>query len=217
MTPASWNSSHRSFPSRVRSPTPAKHGNAAVLHRDVVDQFLNENGFADTGAAEQSDLAALQERLNQVDDFDSGLEHFESGGLIVEQRRRAVNRIVRLADERPKLIDGLAEHVHHAAKRRPADRNGDARAGVEGLHAANHAFGRLHGNGAHAAFAKVLLHFDGDVDRLGNVEAFARDANGVVNGRQVSRFKLNVEHRSNDLDDVSDGCVFLCHAFSYAP
>ena len=57
-------------------------GNAAVLHGDVVDQFLNEDGLADAGAAEQSDFAALQEGLNQVDDLDAGLKHFESGGLI---------------------------------------------------------------------------------------------------------------------------------------
>jgi hypothetical protein len=30
----------------------------------------------------------------------------------------------------------------------------------------------------------------------------------------MSRFKLNVEHRPNHLHNVSDGCVFLCHAFS---
>ena len=39
-----------------------EHGEAAVLLGDVVDQFLNDDGLADAGAAEQSDLAALQER-----------------------------------------------------------------------------------------------------------------------------------------------------------
>jgi len=58
------------------------------------------------------------------------------------------------------------------------------------------------------------LYFDGDIDRLGNIEAFAGDANGVVNGGQMSRFKLKVEHGSDDLDDVTNTCVFLCHAVS---
>src|SRR5262249_20160378 len=59
-----------------------KDRHAAVLHRDVVNQFLNENGLADAGAAEEADLAALQEGLNEVDNFDAGLEHLERGGLL---------------------------------------------------------------------------------------------------------------------------------------
>src|ERR1017187_8633222 len=106
--PDSCISSHRSLPSRVRSPTPektetppcfmamldqrhfglrvivrvhdagllhlepqvvafagalahaGKDRNAAVLHGDVVNQFLNDDFFADARAAEQADLAAAQ-------------------------------------------------------------------------------------------------------------------------------------------------------------
>src|SRR5580700_6569394 len=47
-----------------------KHRNAAMLHRDVVDQFLNQHRLADARPAEQSDFPALQERLNQVNNFD---------------------------------------------------------------------------------------------------------------------------------------------------
>src|ERR1700692_3635018 len=122
-----------------------------------------------------------------------------------------------VADDRPELIHWLAETIHHTAKRRAADWHGDTGAGVICLHSADHAFGGLHRNGAHATFAKVLLHFDDDVERFGNVVAFARDANGVVYGRQVAGLKLNVEHGSDDLDDVPYRCDFLCHAFSYFP
>src|SRR5271155_5514191 len=37
-----------------------EHRNSAVLHGDVVDQLLNQHGFSDARAAEQTDLAALQ-------------------------------------------------------------------------------------------------------------------------------------------------------------
>ena len=49
-----------------------------MLLGDVVDQFLNDDGLADAGAAEQTDLAALQKRLDQVDDLDAGLEHLRA-------------------------------------------------------------------------------------------------------------------------------------------
>ena len=118
------------------------------------------------------------------------------------------------AVDRPELVDGLAEDVHHAAQRRAAHRNGDWLARVVSFHAAHHAFGWLHGDGAHAAFAEVLLHFGGNVQRFGNVEAFAGDTHRIVNCRQVTRFKLNIEDRSDDLDDCRPMPLasFLCHA-----
>ncbi len=47
-----------------------------MLHGDVMNQLKNQNGFADTGAAEQSDFAALDVRLHQVNNLDAGLKHF---------------------------------------------------------------------------------------------------------------------------------------------
>ena len=55
------------------------------------------------------------------------------------------------------LVDRLADDVEHAAEGRAAHRHGDGPAGVDGLHAAHHAFGGLHGDAAHAAFAEMLL------------------------------------------------------------
>ena len=65
---------------------------AAVLHGDVVDQLHDDDGLADARAAEQSDLAAAQIRLEQVDHLDAGLEHFEPRRLVFERGRRPVNR-----------------------------------------------------------------------------------------------------------------------------
>ena len=64
-----------------------EHGHAAVLHGEVVDEFLNDDGLADAGAAEQSDLAAAEIRLEQIDHLDAGLEHLQFGGLLLEGRR----------------------------------------------------------------------------------------------------------------------------------
>src|SRR6266852_160140 len=188
-----------------------ENGNTAVLHGDVVNQFLNQNGFADAGAAEEADFAALQKWLDEVDDFDSGLKHFEGGGLIVQQRRGTVNGIVGVAGERTELVDRLAENVHHAAERGAADGDGDAVAGIHGFHTADQAFGGLHGDRAHAAFAEMLLDFGGDVDGLGHVEAVAGDTHRVVNRGEMTRFKLNVQHRSDDLDDVAGSADCCCH------
>ena len=69
-----------------------EYGDAAVLHGDVVDQFLNDDRLADAGAAEQSDFSAAKIRLEQVDDLDSRLEHLLRGRLLFECRGQAVDR-----------------------------------------------------------------------------------------------------------------------------
>ena len=59
-----------------------EHRIAAVGLGDVVDQFLNQHGLADAGAAEQADLAALGIGREQVDDLDAGDENFGFGRLV---------------------------------------------------------------------------------------------------------------------------------------
>ena len=136
-----------------------------MLKRDVVDQLHDDDGLAHARAAEQSDLAALQERLDQVDDLHPGLEHFHRRRLLVEARRLAMNGITLGGIDRAKLVHGIADDVEHAAQRLAADGNGDRAAEVQRFHAAHHALGRLHGDAAHAALAQLLLHFQDDVER----------------------------------------------------
>src|SRR6266446_322178 len=75
--------------------------NASVLHGHVVNQFLNKHRLAHAGAPEEPDLPALQERLDQVNDLNPGLEHFEVRRLIHQQRRGTVNLVVGIAREWP--------------------------------------------------------------------------------------------------------------------
>ena len=100
----------------------------------------------------------------------------------------------------------------HAAQRLFAHGHADGPAEVDGLHAADHAVGGFHGDGAHAALAQVLLHFEDDVDGRGHVEAVAGDAQRLVDGRHRRFFKLHVYGRTGDLDYFAD--VF-CHCFAF--
>ena len=82
-----------------------------MLGGHVVDQLLDQHGLADTGTAEQADLAALGVGSQQVDDLDAGLQNFscrfllrKAGGLAVDG---PVGQIVR------RFIDVL-RHLHGA-------------------------------------------------------------------------------------------------------
>ena len=59
-----------------------EHRDTAVQLGDVVDQFHDDDGLADAGATERADLAALQERADQIDDLDAGGKHLRRSGLI---------------------------------------------------------------------------------------------------------------------------------------
>ena len=102
------------------------------------------------------------------------------------------------------LIDGLADHVHHAAERAPAHGDGNRPALIDGVHAAHHAFGGFHRDATYAAFAEVLLHFENHVDGSGHGKAVAHDSHGLINRRQVAFVKLHVDGRPRNLNHMSD-------------
>ncbi len=201
---------------------PGEHRHAAVLHGDVVDQLLDDDGLPDTGAAEQPDLAAAQVRLEQVDDLDARLEHLQLGRLILEGRRRAVDRPAFLGVDRPiREVDRFTEHVHDAAERRRTDGHRDRRTGVDDLHAAAHAVGRLHRDRPYAVLAEMLLYFRDDVDDVPGVARLRHDADGVVDGGEIAPRKFDVDHGPDDLDDFPDLLCCCCRcshmAFSDFP
>ena len=77
-----------------------------MLLGDVVDELLNDDRLADAGATEESDFAALEEGLDEIDDLDAGLEHFGAGGLLIEGRSQAMNRHAGFGAMGPRLSTG---------------------------------------------------------------------------------------------------------------
>ena len=75
-----------------------------------------------------------------------------------------MDRPVLFGLDRAAAVDRLADQVEHAAQRGLADRHRDRRAGVDAVHAADHAVGAAQGHAAHAAAAELLLHFAGQVE-----------------------------------------------------
>ena len=174
---------------------------AAVAHRDVVDQLHDEHGLADARAAEEAGLAALGVGLEQVDDLDAGLEHLGRGGQLGEGRGQAVDRGALLDVERAHRVDGLADDVEDAAEDLAPDRRGDRRAGVGGDHAAHHALGGLHRDGAHRVLAEVLGDLEDGVDHLRPARRLDLlvDDQRVHQCRQLAGLEFNVDDRADHL------------------
>ncbi len=151
-----------------------------MLQRDVVDQLLDEDGLAHTGAAEEADLATLHVRRDEVDDLDPRLEGLDLRREVAECRRVTMDRpALDALRHRPGLVDRFADHVPEASERRGPDRNRDRGAGVDAHRAAREAVGRVHRDRADTVVAEVLLYLRderaarvafGDLDLEGRVD-----------------------------------------------
>ena len=107
--------------------------------------------------------------------------------------------------DRARLVDRLADDVHDAAERLVADRHRDRLAGVGHLLAADEAFGRVHGDGAHGVLAQVLGDFEHQA--LALVLGLER----VQDLRQMA-VELHVDDGAHHLTDLTD-LVARCHCF----
>src|SRR5207237_780990 len=114
--------------------------------------------------------------------------------------RLAMNGAALGGVDRTHLIHGLADHVEHAPQRFFTHRDHHGLAQVGGLHAAHQAVGGRQRDGAHAALADVLCDLADDVDRVGDVESFAGNANCSTDYGNVSLGKLHVDGRSGHLN-----------------
>jgi len=87
-----------------------------VLFGDVVDQFEHVHGLADTGAAEQADLAALGVRREQVDDLDARDQDLGFRRLFDIGWSFLVDGAQMGAVERTGFVNRLADHIHDTAQ-----------------------------------------------------------------------------------------------------
>jgi peptide chain release factor 1 len=136
----------------------------------------------------------------QVDHLDAGLEHLGLGAELFKLGGRAVDGVALFGGHGAHFVNRIAQHVHDAPQGLFAHGHRDGRARVFGVHAARQAVGRAHGHGAHGVVAQVLLHLERqvNVDLLAAHLVFARDLEGVVDGRQLAGRELDVHHGADD-------------------
>ena len=171
-----------------------------MLGRDGRDEFLNQDGFADTCTAEKSDLAALCIRGQKVDDLDARFENFRRGALFGECGRFAVDAV-----EFPRhlafAVYGFAERIHDAPDDLLADGHHDARSRRFNLQSARKPFRGLQRDTAAHAAGTVRKHFDVYLSvPVQNVQKL------VLIGKVI--VELDVHDRTDNLYDCSDILFF---------
>jgi peptide chain release factor 1 len=111
----------------------AEDGVTTVSLGDVVNQFLNQDSLADTGTTEETNLTTTSVGGKKIDDLDTSLENFGSGGLVNEFGSLSVNGEELLGLDGTTLVDGLTNDVDDTAKDFLTDGNGDGSTSVNDL------------------------------------------------------------------------------------
>ena len=131
-----------------------------MFHRDVIDQLLNNDGFADAGAAERADFSAFRKRTDEIDDFYSSFQNRSLHVLLGEIRCLAMNRIAFREFNRAAIVNRIARDVKEAAEHAFAHWHGDRPACVGHAHATLQPFGTRHRNCPYPIVTKMLLHLE---------------------------------------------------------
>ena len=211
MTPLSWNSSQRSLPSRVRSPTPANTDTPPCFMAMLWISSRMMTVLPTPAPPNRPILppcrygSSRSMTLMPVSNICSSVDCSSSVG-----RRRGGSASA------PSTAPGgpgspPARRARSCTRPSVAGPTGTEIGAPVSIdrHAALHAVGRLHRDRAHAVLAEVLLDFGDDVDRLAAVAPSDDDAHGVVDRRQVPACELDVDDRADDLDDLADFAVPL--------
>ena len=163
---------------------------------DIVDQFHDDNGLADAGAAEQANLAALGVWRQQIDYLDAGGQNFRFRRLIDEGRRGVMDGGAALGYHRAAIVDRVADHIDDTPQGFGSHRHHDWRAGIGDFLAANKTFGGVHGDGANRRLAEMLGHFE-------DQQAVAQIAvKGIENGGKIA-FKLHIDDSADNLSNLA--------------
>ena len=171
---------------------------------NVVDQFHNQNGFANTGTTEQTNFTTFGVRGEQVDHFDACFQDHRFRGLLRKLRSVLMDATFRCLAESFALIHRLTDHVQDPAQSGTAHGNGNWTGSIGHLLTANQTFGRVHSDGTNCALAQVLGNFEHQ--RLAAIVC----CQSVQNLRQIA-IKLNV---NNGADHLSDFAFCICHVVS---
>src|SRR5262249_58443833 len=130
-----------------------------MLLRDIVYQLHDQDCLAHACSAKQTYLSALQEWLEQIDDFDAGYEHLEVGSLVLKSWSVSMDRVSGCRGYRAEFVDGLTDNVEDPAERGGADWNAHPLPGIDGFYAPPQALRPLPGDPSSPSLAPGLLDF----------------------------------------------------------
>jgi hypothetical protein len=172
------------------------------------DQLLKNNRLAQPSTAEQTSFATPNERSQQIDNLDTGLEDFCVGGQFRNGWSSSVNGPVFVSGDGTTLIDRITQNIEYATERSAAYRNRNWPSQVDAILTAHQSVRATESNTTNLATTEVLLHFACEVDP--NPLFISRNLYSVINRREFVLWKLCVKGRAYNLAN-STHVLFSCN------
>lgn len=105
-------------------------GDPLVQSHDGLHELHDQDGLAHSGPAEQACFATPDERAEEIDHFDSALQHLGLGGVGHESHRMSVNVLEILLLEHRAAVQGFSEQVEHSSQTGVSHRDHQRGSGV---------------------------------------------------------------------------------------
>ena len=169
---------------------------------------MDQNGLTHTCTTEQSDLTTLCVGLDEVDDLDTGIQHFRGRAQIFKSGWLGVDRATILFAYSRKSVDWITGHVEETAFDAFSSGHGNCLTGIDHGRTANQTFGPVHRNGTHAVLSQVLLYF-----QYQRIAILFFQFQRVEDLREFA-VELNVDNRTDHLFDFTEVCHFSGYFFS---
>ncbi len=171
-----------SWPSRDRSPTPAKIEMPRYFSATAWISSITSTVLPTPAPPNIAALPPLAIGASKVDDLDAGLEQRGHSRFFGESGRLAVDRPARrVGRQRRSVIAHRAGHVDQSSEHRVADGDGDRLACAAHLHAARKPCRRLQSDGAHSFEIQVAVDFQHQL-----FGAIPVDHKRIVDGREFT-------------------------------
>ena len=172
-----------------------------MFHCNVVNEFLNQHGFTDACAAEQSHFSAPCVWCQKVNDFNTGFENFHRRVLFIETGGIAVNtHALSVRRNGFPAVNGVSQHVEHTPQGILADRNHHGMSRRLHRHTAPHSLTSGEQDTADTVCIDVLTDFH-------HTGVFLSGQENVPDFRQIAVVKAHIHHRTGNLHNRSVSSV----------
>merc|ERR1739848_913929 len=179
-------------------PYTSEHGVTTVGLGHVVDQFHDQDSLAHPGTAEETNLASLCVRGQQVDHLDASDENLLLHAHLLKGGRLSMDGLPLVGRDRAALINGVSNDVDDPAESLGSHGNHDWVPSVVDNVSSDQTLGTVHGDGADGVLSQVLGNLENEL-RLSVLHL-----QSIEDLRQAI-LELDVHHGADDGDLLTLG------------
>ena len=172
--------------------------------RNIVNQFHNQNGLADTSTAKQTNFTTLGIRCEQINNLNAGDKHFSFSGLLDKFRRFLVNGTSLVGTDITGFINRLANNIHNTTQCIFTYGYFNRVARIQNILTSHKTLCRVHGYGPNGALTEVLGYFK-------NEPCIADFCFKTVQNFRQSRIKSDVHNSADYLGYFAYSLCIICH------